>query len=166
MVEIRTYAATFSAVAVSAAQDVFEIVAPATKTVAIREIVIGQYSDAGDAQAENISVLLMRGHGTSGSGGSSVTPASPSDPEQAAASSTVEANNTTVASTGSPVTLRADSFNVASGWRYYPTPGDPNDPRIRDERIKLRPSERFVCRITAPADAVTMNATVVFDEIG
>lgn len=166
MVAIKTYAAAFSAIAVSAAQDVFEIVAPSTKTVAIREIVIGQYSDPGDAQAEMLSVLLMRGHTVTGSGGAAVTPASLAVPEEAASGSTVARNNTTVATGGSPVTVRGDVFNVMAGWRYYPTPGDPNDPRIRDERIWLRPSERFVVRITAPADAITMNATVVFDEIG
>jgi hypothetical protein len=36
---------------------------------------LGQYSDAGDASAEMLSVLVMRGHTTSGSGGSSATPA-------------------------------------------------------------------------------------------
>lgn len=66
------FSATFSAVAVSAAQDLFEIVAPNTSRVAIRSISLGQYSDAGDAQAEMLSVPLIRGYTTSG--GTSVTP--------------------------------------------------------------------------------------------
>jgi hypothetical protein len=151
-----TYAATFSAIAASAAQDVFEIVAPSGAKVAIREIVLGQYSDFGDAEAELLSLLMLRGYTTSGSGGASVTP-SPLRSGEAAASSTVERNNTTVASSGSPVTLRSESFNVAAGYRYYPVP---------EERIILAPSERFVVRITAPADAITLNGTLVFDEIG
>lgn len=152
------YTATFSAVAVSAAQDVFEIVAPAGGRVAIREVRLGQYSDAGDAEAELLSVKIMRGHTVSGSGGSSVTPANTSGHTGAlAAASTVEANNTTVANTGSPETLIADSFNVQAGWWYDP---------VDEEQIILEVSQRLVVRITAPADAVTMNGTLVFEECG
>jgi hypothetical protein len=39
-----------------------QLVAPSNSRVAIRAISFGQYSDAGDAQAEMLSVLLMRGH--------------------------------------------------------------------------------------------------------
>src|ERR1041384_3904542 len=70
---MSVYVATFSAVAVTAAQDAFEIVAPSNSRVAIREISLGQYSDSGDAQAELLSVLLIRGHGTAGTGGSVLT---------------------------------------------------------------------------------------------
>src|SRR3990167_9808586 len=51
------FTATVNAVVVSAAQDVFEIVAPQGKRVKIREIVLGQYTDFGDAAAEILSVL-------------------------------------------------------------------------------------------------------------
>ncbi len=150
------YSATFSAVAATAAQDLFEIAAPANSRVRIREIRIGQYSDFGDAQAELISILVMRGHTTTGSGGSSVTPA-PIDAatEAPAAGSTVKANNTTVAANGSPVTLVADAWNVAAGWWYYPP---------EEEQIVLAPSQRLVVRITAPADSITVNGTLLFEE--
>ena len=36
----------------SAAQDVFELVAPSDSRVAVRSISLGQYSDAGDAAAD------------------------------------------------------------------------------------------------------------------
>ena len=71
------FSATFSAVAVSVAQDVFELVAPSNSRVAIHSVSLGQYSDAGDASAELLSVTILRGHTTSGSGGSSVTPSNP-----------------------------------------------------------------------------------------
>ncbi len=157
------YVATFTAVAVTAAQDVFEIVAPSTSRVKIRELRLGQYSDAADAQAEMLSILALRGYTTSGSGGSSVTPANMAPATSdlgapAAAGATVEANNTTVANTGSTVTtLLADSFNVMGGFRYYPVP---------DERLELAVSQRLVFRITAPADSITLNGTLVFEEIG
>ena len=152
------FVATFAAVAVTAAQDVFEIVAPATTRLTIREIRLGQYSDPGDAQAEMLSVQIIRGYTTSGSGGASVTPVNFS-PVSGAASpvATVERNNTTVAQDGTGAVLLADTFNVMGGWRYYPVP---------EERIEVGVSQRLVVRITAPADSLTMNGTMVYEEVG
>ena len=150
--------ATFSAVAVTLAQDLFEITAPTASPVEIREITIGQYSDFADAQAELISIQLIRGYTVSGSGGSTLTPATRTGFTSAtAAASVVKANNTTVANTGTASILVADSFNVAAGWVYRP---------LRREGIVIRPGIRLVCRITAPVDAITMNGTIVFDELG
>lgn len=147
------FAACFSAVAVSAAQDVFEIVAAAATVVNIREVRLGQYSDFGDAAAEMLSVQIIKGYTVSGSGGSSVTPGDLA--AAAVAGATVEANNTTVANTGTVKTLLADAFNVQAGFWYRPP---------ADERIHLAAGERLVVRITAPGDAVTMNGTLIFDE--
>lgn len=153
------FAATFTAVAVTAAQDVFEIATPATTRVRVKEIRIGQYSDAGDAQAEMLSVLVIRGNATSGSGGSTATPVNLSPTTGAAsAASTVEVNNTTTASTGSPVTLIADAWNVQRGWLWRA--------RCPEEEIEVAISSRLVVRITAPADSLTMNGTIVFEESG
>lgn len=146
------YTATFSAISVTAAQDLFEIVAPAAAPVFIREIRFGQYSDAGDAAAELLSVLLMRGHTTTGSGGAGVTPVAALGGTSAA---TVARNNTTVATAGSPETILADAWNIQAGW-YYPSDGE--------LRIAIAPSQRFVVRITAPADAITMNGTITWEE--
>lgn len=152
------YTATFSAVAVTAAQDVFELVTTANTRAKIREIRLGQYSDAGDASAEMLSVQIIRGYTTSGSGGSSVTPSNLSPVSGAlAAVSTVEANNTTVAASGTGLVLFADAWNVQRGWRYAPPP---------EERIEVGVSQRLVVRITAPVDSLTMNGTIVFEETG
>lgn len=152
------YTATFSAVAVSAAQDLFEITAPSNSQVVIRELRLGQYSDFGDAQAEILSVLIMRGHTTTGSGGSTVTPSNLSPKATAlSASSTVKANNTTVATNGSPQTMIADTWNEQFPFLHLPR---------REECIVLDNNARLVVRITAPADAITMNGTLMFEEIG
>ena len=152
------YVATLNAVAVSAAQDVFELVAPATSQVLIREIVIGQYSDAGDAEAELLSILLIRGYTTTGSGGAAVTPVNLDPYSTLTAGSTVKRNNTTVASAGSPKTVWADTLNIQIPWTL---------PRhVFGKGILIQPSQRFVARITGPADAITMNASMAFDEIG
>lgn len=152
------YFATFSGVSVAAAQDIFEITAPAGTKVAIREILFGQYSDFGDAQAELISIQLLRGHTTTGSGGTTLTPATRTGLAVAtAASAVVKANNTTVATSGSPVTLVSDTFNVAAGWTYRPLP---------EERIIIQPGIRLVARISLPTDAITANGTIMFEELG
>lgn len=143
----------FAAVAVSAAQDVFEITAPPTHIVDIREVRLGQYSEAGDAAAEMLSVQIIRGHTTPGSGGAAL----PLYALQGAGApaSGVEVNNTTPASNGVAKTMLADAFAVQAGWRYRPP---------ADERIQIQPGERAVVRITAPADALTMNGTLVLEE--
>ena len=153
----QVFTATVSAVSVSAAQDVFEIVSPATSRVRIREIRIGQYSDAGDAQAELLSVQIIAGYTTSGSGGSSVTPRNVRRASTATAGSTVEANNTTVAADGTALVLMSDVWNIQAGWLYVPDDA---------EMITIDVSTRLVVRITAPADAITLNATMIFEEIG
>ena len=156
--------ATFEDVAITAAQDVFELVAPAGTKVAIHEILLGQTTDFGDAQAELLSIKLIRGHTSAGSAGSSVTPATRSGHTAAtAAASTVSANNTTIASGGSPETMVSDSFNVAAGLVYRPRLFEHPD---YDERIVIPAGDRFVARINAPADSITFNGTLIFEEIG
>ena len=149
------YTATFSAVAVSAAQDLFEITAPSTHRVAIREIRLGQYTEFGDAAAEILSLLIIRSYTTTGSGGAAVTP-TPLIPSDAAAASTVARNNTTVAADGTPLILVADAWNIATPFRWLPD---------MDGRIIIAPSTRLVVRITAPADAMTTNGTLIFEEL-
>lgn len=151
------FTAVFEAVAVTAAQDMFELVAGAATRVRIREIKIGQYSDFGDAQAEQLSVKLVRGDTVAGSGGSAATPQNLMGHSAApAATSTVNVNNTTVANT-SGKTLVADVWNVAAGWWYYPP---------EEEMIVLEKGQRLCVRTSAPADSLTCNATIVFEEMG
>lgn len=153
-----TFVVSFAAVTVTAVQDVFEIVAPSTSKLAIREVVLGQYSDVGDAAAEIISVAMLRGYTTSGSGGSSATPVNLAGHTGAKTSAaTAEINNTTIAADGTGVRLRSEAWNVQMPYRFYPAPC---------EQIIVNPSERFVVRISAPADALSMNGTLVFEEIG
>lgn len=151
------YTATFSNIAVSAAQDLFELVAPASTRLELLEVKVGQESDEGDAAAEMLPIQIIRGYTTSGSGGASVTPGKVV-PWQRDAVATVERNNTTVAQDGTGVILDADTFNIMGGWRHYPAP---------EERIGVEISTRLVVRLpVAPADAVTMYGTIKWKEIG
>lgn len=152
------YTVPFSAVAVTAAQDVFELVTPAAQRIAINKIILGQYTDFGDAQAEILSVEIHRGHTVSGSGGSAATPVR-LHPWGGASVVTAEINNTTVANTGGTL-VYSDTFNVAAGFFYDP----PNNKQV-DERIRVDGGSRLVVRITAPVDSITMNGTLIFEEI-
>ena len=160
------YTATVSAVAVTVTQDVFEITAPVNSRVRIRECRIGQYTDFGDAAAEILSVLVIRGYTVSGSGGTTPTPTNVSGHTGAlAASSVVEANNTTLANTGTAVTLYADTWNIATPWWFAPSMPSPRS-GWWGEHLIIAPSQRVVVRITAPADSITCNGTLVFEETG
>lgn len=148
------YSAAFAAISVSAAQDLFEIVAGSDVTVELRKIIIGQYSDFADAEAETLSMQIVRGYTSGGSGGGTITPANLKNPAGRAASSAVERNNTTQASTSGTV-LIADTWNIAAPWPYEPEPS---------ERIIIPPSTRLVLAVTAPNDALTVNGTMIFEE--
>jgi len=147
----RMYSAVFEEVAVTAVQDLFEIVAAADSIVIIHGFEISQSSDT---DSEQLSLLLHRGTAT-GTGGSSVTP-SPMNVGDAAFGGTVEANNTTqsVESTF----IHAAAFNVLSGYVYVWTP---------ETRPVISPSGLFIIELqTAPADSLTMSGVVYFEEIG
>lgn len=153
----QVYTGIISQVSVSAAQDVFELTCPSTTRVRIREVKLGQYSDAGDATAEILSVQLIIGHTTSGSGGAAVTPRNLNRASTVTAASTLERNNTTIAANGTAITLYSDVWNIQSGWWYAPS---------EFEMITIDISTRLVVRITSPVDAITLNATIVFEELG
>jgi hypothetical protein len=151
------YTAPFSAIAVSAAQDLWELLTHTTSRIIIREIRFGQYSDSGDAAAESLGITFRTGDTTSGSGGSTITPVNLSRLSNGLTAVTVvERNNTTQAQTAG-VVVWAESWNVMTPFIYKPDP---------DERFIVPVSTRFVVTVTAPADALTMSGTIVFEEIG
>lgn len=154
------YSVVFDAVAVTVAQDLFELTAPADAVCKIISCVIGQVTDAGDAESELLQITLRRGQGaTSGSGGSAGTEVT-LEAGFAAAGSAVEINNTTqmVAGGGSLQVLREEAFNVQVGWLYQPTP---------EEYIYVSPGDFFTVALdTAPSDSLTMSGTLIWEELG
>jgi len=69
----------------------------------------------------------------------------------------VTRNNTTLAQDGAGAPLFADAWNIADSWHYAPAV---------EEMPILEKDQRLVARLSAPADAITMHATMVFEEIG
>ena len=153
----RIYTAVFENVAVTAAQDLFEINAPSAKSVIIHYAIVGQTSDVGDAQDELIRLRWIEGYTTSGSGGTAPT-AVPLDKGDSAFGGIVEVNNTTVANTGTAAIKHIGLWNVRTEWIYMPTP---------ETRIRLAGAGRLVLNMpAAPADSLSMSGTVCFEEIG
>lgn len=155
----RIYKTLFSGVAVTAQQDLFEILAATAKTIKILRIELSQSTEVGDAQEEGLSIKLTRGIGTvtSGSGGSTHTP-QPIDDDDAASGATVEINNTTkmVAGTGSLEVLESWNWNVRVPFSM---------PLLPEERHVIAPGNRLTIELaTTPADSITMSGVVTFQE--
>lgn len=149
----RMYSAVFRNVAVTVVQDLFEINAPATTSVIVHALTITQSSDAGDAESEQLRVIIHRGS-TSGSGGT-VPTARPLRINDTAFAGTVEANNTTQSTEG--VILHAESFNVMAGLNIVWTP---------ETRPVIAPSGRLIVELeTTPADSLTMAGTIYFESV-
>jgi hypothetical protein len=153
----RTYTAVSEAVAVSAIQDLAELVAGANSVIEIISMVVSQESEEGDAQDEMLRLTWTRGHTTTGTGGTTVN-ANPTDSGDAADEAIIKANNTTQATGGSPVGLDVEAFNVRAGYFHKPVP---------EERMWLSPDERIVLELpVAPADPITLSWTLKFREYG
>lgn len=152
------YTAPFSAQALTTNdQDLFCLTASSSSRVVIREIRLGQYTEFGDAQAELLSLTMMVGS-TASSSGTAITPLNVKRHTGApTADSSVVGPSTTLASTTSSDVHWADTWNVAAGLLYSPLP---------PERLVVQPGEIFNLRMSAPADAMTLNGTLVFQEIG
>ena len=152
----RVYAVTFSAVSVAAAQDLFELTPADGRPIEIVGIELGQTSDFGDAQDEQLQISIIRGFTTSGSGGTAATPA-PLSPLDIAAGLTAEVNNTTVANTGTSATLHVGVWNVRAGYiNWFPEGMRP---------AATQANSTLVVRQTAPADAITMSGTLYVREL-
>lgn len=152
------YTAQFNAVAVAAQQDFFEITAPSDAIVAIHWIRITQTTELGDAAEEELSILFKRGATVSGSGGTATIAGVPTEFGFPAHGSVIDINNTTKANTGTIATLHSDSWNIRTPFEWLPTP---------ELRFILSPSQRFTVELgTTPADSITCNGTMYFEEIG
>ncbi len=152
--EVRWDAAT----AVSVAADIFELTPADDKPICIHELKIWQTSDLGDAAEEIIGISIVRGNATSGSGGGTPTIV-PKAAGDSAAGFTGECRNTTAASTGTAVYVQSDAWNVRVPYIWTPAPED---------RPWCTQASTLLCvrMDAAPADALTMNASMTVEEIG
>jgi hypothetical protein len=154
------YTLTFDKVSVTAVQDLFAIVAHASKQCVLLgfEIgVAGVAADAGDAQEEMLALRIRSGQTTAGSGGSAPTPV-PVDASLAAAGFTARVNDTTQASAGTIVTHWTGAINNRVGI---------DKPLTDGQQIIFGAGRRLTIElIDAPTDALTVSGTAWVQEIG
>lgn len=155
----RMYITHFKAVACTAVQDFFEILAATAKPVKIHGFSLSQTTEVGDAAEEGLLVTTNRGVGaTSGSGGSTHTPQPIDDPDTASGA-VVEINNTTAmtAGGGSIEELEAHCWNVRVPYVFWYTP---------EMRPRIVPGDRWTLELeTTPADSITVSGNVWFEEV-
>ncbi len=153
----RTYRVTFEGVAVSAAQDMIQVIGAAGKTLRV----LRQWVGATDTTLPTAQMLQVRGRFlpatvTNGSGGTAPTP-QPLDPGDAAASFTAKANSTTPATTSATaVKLEENGFHIYSGY----------DVTFSRPPI-VGPSESYVFELlSAAAGTVHLSGGVEVEESG
>ena len=153
----RMYSVEFSKVAVTADQDLFELTPADDKPIAIHAIYLSASNLLADAAEEILNIKVIRGLGTSGSGGSTSTPAV-LNPIDAAAGFTCEVNCTTPASSGTPIDLHSDSFNVRAGLQLvFP-------PELRP--IATQANTILVVNLLEdPVGSTTMSGTCYVEEL-
>lgn len=153
----RMYTAQFNGVAVTAQQDLFEIVASSAGVIQIHELGLSQLTEVADAAEEMLLILLKSGQTTGGSGGSAPTIVKRAVGD-GGHGATVAANNTSKASGGTIVTHYAWNWNVRVPFQMIWTP---------ETRPVLAPSRRGTVELaTTPADSITMAGYLVWEEIG
>jgi hypothetical protein len=131
--------------------------------ICIHSVAIGQKSEITEAQEEMLGFQIIRGYTASGTGGSTTGRAVPvkNDPNDSVGQHLTTAritDVTTVASTGTPVYLWEDTWNVRIGYQYRPTP---------EERIYCTSGDGLlIVRIPdIPADAIDFRGVICFEEL-
>lgn len=153
----RIYTLTWdAATAVTTALDIFEVDPAADKAVYFHELRVWQTTDLGDAAEEIIPISIRRGYTTSGSGGTTAV-VDQKYTGDAANAFAAECRNTTLATTGTPDFQHQDGWNVRIPYIWTPTP----------VVMPFSPNPIIVVRLdSAPADSITMAASLTVEEIG
>ncbi len=153
----RMYTVSFAAEAETAALDFFELTPADDKPIAVHGLFIHQTTETGDAAEEMLEWSVVRGHTTSGSGGTAGT-IEPLNAIDSAAGFTAEYLNTTIASLGTTDTLHRGTFNVRVGLEMW-----------------LPPECRWYCSqaqtslvvrlISTPADSISFVGSIYVEEL-
>jgi hypothetical protein len=153
---MRLYSVSFSAVAVSAAQDLINVTATSGMALKVHYIELGQKTLTA-WEAKEIVCRRMPATVTAGSGGSSPTPR-PFNPSDAAATFTAHANDTTAMTTsGTAETILARDWEFLNGFFWMPAP---------EQRPIIKPSQGFAINLpTAPSASMTASGTVWVEEL-
>lgn len=155
----RVYTCTFEGTAVTAAVDFFELTPGDDKPLEVLGLFLSQSSDVGDAAEEILRIKVIRGHATTGTGGTQAATPRPVSANDAAAGFTYDTLNTTIASTGTAVDLHADAFNIRTGFGLWLPEGC-------EWGVGQGNTTLVVRLMAAPTDSLTMSGTVYVREQG
>ncbi len=148
----RIYTVSFTDIAVSVAQDFFQIEA-VTNPIIIHAIYLSQNSDVGDANAENLTIRFRRVTDTL----TDVTAEVKLDKGDNDALADLNVNDTTPLVTGAE-TIHAECWNIAIPFIWMPPP---------ELRIVVPVDEAVTVNLVdAPTDSLTMSGVLYFEEIG
>lgn len=149
----RYYSVQFTAVALTAAADLFELTIATDRPIRIWGWNIFQTTDLGDTSEEVLDLTLQRAV-TAGSGGSSVTPVALND-RDASAGTTCNRTVTTAHTSGTVLLRRG--WNVRIPEEYWFTPE--TAPKIDTA------ADPVTLTLTAPADPITVSGSLIFEEV-
>lgn len=151
----RWYTCPISAVSVTAAQDLWELLSPSDSTTRIWAIRVSQSGSTTSTQAR-LTVKRVTGAPTSGSGGGTITPGTLSGGD-AAYGGTVERNNTTRISGGTSTTIKDEGFNFLNGFEWIAA--------SEKEAIEISPSTYGVIGLETVV-TMTLQGELVIEECG
>lgn len=153
----QIYSALWDNKSVTAAIDLFECTVGADRPILIHQLDVYQTSDLGDAAEEVLRIGIYRGS-TGGSGGTAITEVRYVDGDAPAnITAVVEYATGGTSSTGGTL-IHNLGWNVRIPTQYIWTPE--LRPRIDagEDPVSFR-------LIAAPADAITMGACLIFEEL-
>lgn len=153
---MRLYSVSFSAVAITAAQDLFGLLATANMAFKVHYVELGQKTLTA-WEAKEITLRRNPATATVGSGGAAATPR-PFNPGDSAATVTARTNDTTPQTTsGTQANIIARDWEFLNGFFWMPAP---------EQRPIIKPSEGFAINLgTAPSGSMTASGTVWFEEL-
>lgn len=153
---MRLYTVSIDAVAVSATQDLFGLLATANMAIKIHCIELGQKTLT-SWEAKELKLVRNPATATVGSGGNSATPR-PLNPGDSAATFTARINDTTPQTTsGTQAILMSRVWEFLNGFFWMPAPED---------RPIIKPSEGCALKLpTAPSGSMTVSGYMLVEEL-
>jgi len=153
----RLYSMSFTAVSISAAQDLLALYAGASKVIAIQSIELSQVTQT-TIGSLRWRLRYLPATVTAGSAGSAGT-ISPLSPGDSAATATGRINDTTQATTsGTAVNIWSDQWNLINGVLWVP-------PNVNRPPVSALSGALIVSLDLAPGSAITASGTVTFEEL-
>lgn len=159
MVSPNLYAANFSASAFTTATDIFEFTPVVDRAIILYGLSIGQTTDLGDAQEEVLMIGLYR-DATAGSTGTAATEYAYNNSAASGTVQTAVVSNRGTASTGGTL-IEIIPWNIRVPLFWCPIP----EMRPKFSNIAAEGPTSTFRLIAAPADSITISATMWWAEI-